>query len=213
MNKNLKRAIYKKRMSYNKYNRCKNKQNWEIYRKQRNLVNKIKKQSIRNYFIERCAGGPKSKHFWPTIKPFLTNKGSHFAKDIILCENDNIINNQTEVAETFNNFFINVAKDIGSQNIKTDDNHPSIKCLLITEINSDSKFSYAEFTLSHLSTIEFKFFCSKSFKKKFLVEVFKAPIFYKLFIYSRNCSFDLNRYNVMNVAQATIKVLYILTES
>jgi hypothetical protein len=66
-------------------------------------------QSIRNYFIERCAGGPKSKHFWPTIKPFLTNKGSHFAKDIILCENDNIINNQTEVAETFNNFFINVA--------------------------------------------------------------------------------------------------------
>ena len=95
MNKNLKRAIYKKRMSFNKYNRCKNKQNWEIYIKQRNLVNKIKKnQSIRNYFIERCTGGTKSKHFWPTIKPFLTNKGSHFAKDIILCENDNIINNQ-----------------------------------------------------------------------------------------------------------------------
>jgi ribosomal protein S4 len=35
MNKNLKRAIYKKRMSFNKYNRCKNKQNWEIYRKQK----------------------------------------------------------------------------------------------------------------------------------------------------------------------------------
>ena len=45
MNKNLKRAIYKKRMSFNKYNRCKNKQNWEIYRKQRNLVNKIKKNN------------------------------------------------------------------------------------------------------------------------------------------------------------------------
>ena len=43
MNKNLKRAICKKRISFNKYNRCKNKQNWEIYRKQRNLVNKIKK--------------------------------------------------------------------------------------------------------------------------------------------------------------------------
>jgi hypothetical protein len=140
MNKNLKRAIYKKRMSYNKYNRCKNKQNWEIYRKQRNLVNKIKKQSIRNYFIERCAGGPKSKHFWPTIKPFLTNKGSHFAKDIILCENNNIINNQTEVAETFNNFFINVAKDIGSQNIKTDDNHPSIKAIKEIKLNLTNLF-------------------------------------------------------------------------
>jgi hypothetical protein len=42
------------------------------------------------------------------FKPFLTNKGSHFAKDIILCENDNIINNQTEVAETFNNFLISL---------------------------------------------------------------------------------------------------------
>ena len=100
-------------------------------------MNKIKKQSIRNYFIERCAGGPKSKHFWPTIKPFLTNKGSHFAKDIILCENDNIINNQTEVTETFNNFFINVAKDIGSQNIKTDDNHPSIKAIKENKTETD----------------------------------------------------------------------------
>ena len=27
INKNFKRAIYKKRMSFNKYNRCKNKQN------------------------------------------------------------------------------------------------------------------------------------------------------------------------------------------
>jgi hypothetical protein len=52
MNKNLKRAIYKKRMPFNKYNRCKNKQNWEIYRKQRNLVNKIKKTFL--CFVNRC---------------------------------------------------------------------------------------------------------------------------------------------------------------
>ena len=32
-------------------------------------------QSIRHYFSERCAGGPKSKHFWSTVKPFLSNKG------------------------------------------------------------------------------------------------------------------------------------------
>ena len=46
------------------------------------------------------------------------------------------INNQTEVAETFNNFFINVAREIGSQNIKTDDNHPSIKA--IKEIKTET---------------------------------------------------------------------------
>jgi hypothetical protein len=39
------------------------------------------------------------------------------------------INNQIEVAETFNNFFINVAKDIGSQDIIIDESHPSIKVI------------------------------------------------------------------------------------
>jgi hypothetical protein len=51
--------------------------------------------------------------------------------------NDNIINNQTEVAETFNNFFVNVAKDIGSQNIKTYDYHPSIKAIKENKTETD----------------------------------------------------------------------------
>jgi hypothetical protein len=51
--------------------------------------------------------GAKSKDFWPTIKPFITNKGSHFTKNIILCEKDEIINDQNMVAECFNDFFIN----------------------------------------------------------------------------------------------------------
>jgi hypothetical protein len=65
------------------------------------LVTKIKKRSIKTYFFERCIGGPKSKDFWPTIKPFITNKGSHFTKNIILCEKDEIINDQNMVAECF----------------------------------------------------------------------------------------------------------------
>jgi hypothetical protein len=48
-----------------------------------NFVNKLRRQSIRNYFVERCTGGPKQKDFRPTIKPFLTNKGSHFENNII----------------------------------------------------------------------------------------------------------------------------------
>jgi hypothetical protein len=41
--------------------------------KQRNLVTKLKKQSVRTYFYERCVGGPKSTDFYPTIKPFLSD--------------------------------------------------------------------------------------------------------------------------------------------
>ena len=45
---------------------------------------------------------------------------------IILCENDQIVNDPKDVTEIFNNFFVNVAKDIGDKNIKIDKTHPSI---------------------------------------------------------------------------------------
>ena len=46
-------------------------------------------------------------------------------------EDNNIINNQAEVSEIVNNFFfINVAKDIGSSNIKSDQSHPSISTII-----------------------------------------------------------------------------------
>jgi hypothetical protein len=47
-----------------------------------------------------------------------------------LVEDNKIINNQTEVSEILNNFFINVAKDIGSSNIKSDESHPSISKII-----------------------------------------------------------------------------------
>ena len=147
MNKHLKSAIYNKQMMHNKYIQVRSRQNWDNYRQQRNLVTKLKRKSIRNYFIERCTGGPKQKDFWPTIKPFLTNKGSHFDNNIVLCNNDDIINDQSEVAEIFNNYFVNVAKDIGSDSCEVNENHPSIKTirencsventLFFKEINDD----------------------------------------------------------------------------
>jgi hypothetical protein len=54
------------------------------------ISNKIKKQSIKTYFYERCLGGPKSSDFWPTIKPFLSNKSNNCKKDIILVEDNKI---------------------------------------------------------------------------------------------------------------------------
>jgi hypothetical protein len=75
-------------MTQNKFLKDKSNKNWDAYRKQRNSVNKLKKQSVRTYFYERCVGGPKSTDFYPTIKPFLTNKGSNITKDIILEDNN-----------------------------------------------------------------------------------------------------------------------------
>jgi hypothetical protein len=55
------------------------------------LIKKKQKQSIKTYFYERCLGGPKSSDFWPTIKPFLSNKSNNCKKDIILEEDNNIV--------------------------------------------------------------------------------------------------------------------------
>ena len=82
-------------MLHNKFLNNRSKKNWEMYRQQRNYVNKLRRYSIRNYFVERCTGGCKQKDFWPTIKPVLTNKGSHFENSIILCQNnDNTLLNR-----------------------------------------------------------------------------------------------------------------------
>ena len=61
--------------------------------------------------------------------PFITNKGSYFENNIILTDDDRIINDQNEVAETFNEFFVNVAKDIGKDSCAVNQEHPSVKVI------------------------------------------------------------------------------------
>ena len=132
-------------MLHNKYQKCRSTQNWELYRSQRNLVNKIKRKSINKYFIERCAGGPKSKDFWPTIKPFLTNKGCNSQKDTVLYNNNILVNDQNEVCEIFNNFFVNVAKDIGKSDVPADEKHPSV-CAIKDNMNIHEELTFKPVT-------------------------------------------------------------------
>ena len=127
MNSELRRAIYKKKMLHNKYHKYRNKTNWELYRKQRNYVTKLRKQSIKIYFFERCSGGPKSSDFWPTIKPFLSSKSAKYDNDIILLENDTLVSDPKEVNCVLNEFYINIAQEIGINSHSYElNNHPSI---------------------------------------------------------------------------------------
>ena len=104
----------------------------ENYGKQRNYVTQLRKQSIKLYFIERCSGGPKSKDFWPTIKPFLSSKTANNSADIILMENNSLMSDQGEVCNILNDFYINIAKEIGINNQTTDAatiTHPNIQAI------------------------------------------------------------------------------------
>ena len=97
---------------------------------------KAKLKSQREYFAERCDGGPKNQRFWPTIKPFINSK-CHVQENIILREKDDIVNDN----KNFNEYFTGIASDIGFNDPIPDDygkdevlisliakydNHPSI---------------------------------------------------------------------------------------
>ena len=101
-------------------------QNWEKFRKQRHFVTKLKRKSMKTYFLERCSGGTKSSDFWKTIKPFLSKKGFGWEQTIVFNESDKIVNDQKEVANHLNNFFSTVAESIGKDTVYDPSDHPSL---------------------------------------------------------------------------------------
>ena len=114
MNNRLRKAVYKKAALRNKFRRFPNNANWEAYRKQRNLTTKIRKDSIKNYFFERCTSA-KDRDFWPTVKPFIASKSKIGDTSIQLLENNKLVTEPQETSEIFNHFYlINIANEIGS---------------------------------------------------------------------------------------------------
>ena len=148
-----------------------NKNAFEKYRKQRNFVTALRRQAIKSYFMRHCNQSTSPADFWKTIKPFMSNQELSRG-NIILRENDEIISNESEIAEIFNNFFISIADNIGiSDEIDTSnemflqkilerhDQHPSIKAIKCRNHNchSNSEFSFValsqEDAMKYLSNI------------------------------------------------------------
>ena len=140
MNSELRKARNIKAMLRRRYNKFPNNSNWECYRKQRNLVTKLRKRSINTYFSLKCNINNPRTQFWKAIKPFMSQKSSSQNGCITLYDNDNIINNNQEVCDIFNKHFVSVANDIGqsdplSENetmadiVHSFENHPSITAI------------------------------------------------------------------------------------
>ena len=79
--------------------------------------------------------GPQSSLFCQ-IKDVIPQK-------TILTENENLITDQKQVCEMFNNYFVNFANDIGDPNVVVDANHPSI--LQIDQIMVDKEIPALHF--------------------------------------------------------------------
>lgn len=109
MNGELRRAINVKAMLRRKFDRNRNDgAAWERYRKQRNLVNRMKVQSIKKYFDDRCTpiANGNGREFWDTIRPFISDSKSS-ASEVSLVEGDRAVNHPRDVAEILNEHFVN----------------------------------------------------------------------------------------------------------
>ena len=147
MNGELRRAINHKNHLRRRFLKCRHDdRKWQSYRKQRNLVTKLKRQALNNYFIERCEGGTKSKDFWPTIRPFLSsNKSKDQHTNVILQEGSSMINDPKQVSEIFNDAFVNAATLIGLEaNCPQGQDHPSVIEITKNVKRPVNKFKFEE---------------------------------------------------------------------
>ena len=112
MNGNLRRAINVKAMLKRKLDKDKsNNQSWSKYKKQRNYVTKLKRQSIKVYFAKNANNcHDNQKHFWNVIKPFFKDSKSQNNVSSLL-EKNVIVTDARIIANTFNEHFIDAAEE------------------------------------------------------------------------------------------------------
>ena len=67
----------------------------------------------------------------------MSKKAGNSQNKIILNENDKIISNNEEVAEIFNDYFVNVADGIGKDYVFNPQDHPSLKMINEKQFQKD----------------------------------------------------------------------------
>ena len=83
------------------------------FKHQKNYCNRLYKRERKKYYSNLNLNNiTDNKKFWKTVKPLFGDKGGTKAK-IVLVEGDKIINDDSEVAQTFNDFFDDAVKSLG----------------------------------------------------------------------------------------------------
>ena len=129
-----------------KYVKNKTSGNLKSYKKQTNFCSKLYKKESKKYYQRLDLNNvTNNKKFWKSVKPFLSEKLTTFP-EISLAEHDEIIPDESKVANSFSNFFENTihllgikANEFSNENyslknpveiaIKKYEQHPSINLI------------------------------------------------------------------------------------
>ena len=105
MNKDIFKAIMHRTSLRHKFLKSRSTEDRKAYNKQRNycvsLIREIKKDYYKNLDYKKIID---NKSFWKHVKPLFTKKNVRSSK-ITLVENNSILENNDNTAESFNNFF------------------------------------------------------------------------------------------------------------
>ena len=113
MTKDLHKAIMKRSRLRNKFLRDRTDISRKQYKKQRNLCVSLLKKAKKDHFANLdIKSVTDNKKFWQTVKPLSSNKVK--AKTVIkLVENDAMIDDESEIAKIFNEYFVNIVNKLG----------------------------------------------------------------------------------------------------
>ena len=113
MNKALRGAIMRRSFLKNRYFKLKTEESHQAFKSQRNFTKRLLRRETKKYWANLdLKKYTDNKMFWDTVKPLLSQSGS-IKQNITLVENDNIITEDNEIAETFNKFFVDAVSSLG----------------------------------------------------------------------------------------------------
>ena len=108
MNKKSCKEIMKRSRLRNKFLNSKSDLDGKAYNKQRNYVASLLRKEKKEFYGNlNTSALTENKTFWKTAKPFLTEKSKKFSK-ITLIEDNQIISQDKQIANIFNEYFINI---------------------------------------------------------------------------------------------------------
>ena len=112
MSKELNKAIMTRSRLRNKYLKEESADSKIAYDKQRNYCVNLLRRTKKKYFVNiNISSITDDKKFWKTVKPLFSDKISH-KETINLAVNDTNLSDDQVVADTFNNYFNNIVKNL-----------------------------------------------------------------------------------------------------
>ena len=169
MTKALRKAIMVRSALKNKYIKEKTDEAKRAFRKQKNYTNKLLKKEKKKYFGNLDLNKiTDNKKFWNTIKPLFSDSSGKSGK-ITLVEGEEIITEDKEIAEKFNNYFIDAVSSLGIEGnialenntdgitdpvakaVRRFDDHPSI-LEIRKHVAIDTEFTFSDINAEQMLT-------------------------------------------------------------